>query len=452
MGLRSAWQGWQNVLGDRSMYALKDAFGQAEYHEDPEFQMQLQYVQQNPTRHNIEQFQQRYGEQMGYETPSGLAEGITGFAEGTPQYREDRMQQIGLEQAEAEHEIHPDLLDLNLKETQATTDMAESQARVIDQQLEHDLTRAELENARARLELDFEREVQPHRKAIIEHQIEQIEEELRQQRLRTAGMQIEQSLAEETFADRVAQAGLETDIMTHRAREAESSADVSALRAIMMGEEHEFMSEQPDEIRFGLVDPTAQPGAEIEGHAFNEDRLAGRTQDGRGIYDNIGMGLVVRDMETGQARSATPQERHEAGLLDPITYSPEGEALFINEHNRIIGSDGRVWEDPEGKTYYVYEDEYSGRMHLEPVQDGRNYLEEAGFFEDDDTDRTTPPINQEFQIAAEDVLKAGYNAGMNDREIEQFIQENKESVERTLPEGMTVDDLLNYYRVTRFGN
>jgi len=141
MSLQAMWKGMTDVAGSRegAMMGLKKAFGQYNYAEDPEYQRDMQFLQQNPTQQVAGAFVEKWGDQLDGVTMENIAKQLQPL-EGTNQWYQNQMNDIQLSNAELGLDYNQyaqpykkENLQYQTQQNMYNTDIAQNKAKVSNQ-------------------------------------------------------------------------------------------------------------------------------------------------------------------------------------------------------------------------------------------------------------------------------------------------------------------------------
>jgi hypothetical protein len=244
------WQGMTDVAGSRegAMMGLKKAFGQYNYAEDPEYQRDMQYLQQNPTQQTLGAFYEKWGDQLDGKTIQDVAQGLN-YVEGTNPWYENQIMENELTKSNVEaeytepltkekllnlqgrneglgldneykgirNEYAPTQFELELESMRNNNQIQEQNIdanairnKYLEPQLKQQLTAGEIANDISRLEREYKKATNPIRKQLLENDLQ---------------------LANETLQDKIALVGLQVDNSKANLRTNRANADVAEQTA-----------------------------------------------------------------------------------------------------------------------------------------------------------------------------------------------------------------------------
>lgn len=246
MPVRAAWQGFQQVHGDRSQAMLGKAFGQYDPWQDPQFFQEYQFVQQMPTEQNIEQFVGKYGDYLDgadYETLFRPAEGTLPGAQYDLAMREADVAGTELDYQHdlitGKHEILP--THLEAMEEGLLTDIEaqrlgrmEAEAGQELMPLQTDAQRAGLERDVLAAELDME--YMPEMRGL---ELEGAQLGIEAQELQNEMAEIDRMVREATADSEIEMAGLQVQELKQRITQSDDLHDLEKASMINQLEQQE---------------------------------------------------------------------------------------------------------------------------------------------------------------------------------------------------------------------
>ena len=333
MSINALWQGWKSVMGDDAMYQLQDAFGTADYTDSVEYQRDMQRYQQNPTQYNANVVMEKWGDKAGWESKEDLASTLT-YAEGTPQAMEHRLNEIALGKAEKEYSVFDEKIDLGMDMLRDKSYMSGIDAKHYEQGKLYGLEAQRLSNEYQSLVNEFKRTTDPMKRAMIEYELERIEEtqdSLIQQIIAESNLTQDRAYVSRNNRDNlVAQSNFQTDMM-------EDNRDISnATTDYQIGNaKYNYLNNKLNYLR----------------NQQEYDFLQGLGDDALGAALGI----------TGGSGTGRPGEMPN---LIPNPTDPT-KPLTVNDLGQVVYfKTGIPYQDPYGNTYTRFEDDMQGGYRI----------------------------------------------------------------------------------------
>jgi len=359
MPLQHAWQGWQQVHGDRSQAMLGKAFGQYDPWEDPQFYHEYQFVQQMPTEQNIQQFVSKYGEHLDgadYESLFRPAEGTLPGAQYDLAMRETDVAGTELDYQQdylaAQHEMLP--TQVQAMEEGLLTDIEaqklgrmEAQAGQELMPLQTDARRAGLERDMLATELDME--YMPQMRGL---ELEGAQLGIEAQELQNEMAEIDRMIREATAESEIEMAGLQVRDLKQRIAQ---SADLHDLEKAGMINQLEQQEEQIRQlmIQGDILEETAP--LQIRGQELDvqmgEEQLRAMPLERQLLEQQLRAGEL--DMQQLLAGPGEGAAAHPEGFdaKDMIGMTPEGMPVYETRPGALFSV------DPESGQVVPHQDE-----------------------------------------------------------------------------------------------